>query len=420
MTLAPAHPAPAPARVALPPDPALARVLAALSAEGAQALIVGGAVRNLLLGEAVSDIDIATSARPDDTIRLAGAAGLRTVPTGIEHGTVTVIADGRGYEVTSFRRDVETDGRHAVVAYSDNLAEDARRRDFTMNALYATADGTVLDPVGGLPDLAARKLRFVGDAHDRIREDYLRILRFFRFLAWYGREAELQALAACHELRGGLSGISKERIGHEMRKLLAAPDPSHALALMAEAGVLPMVLPGADASDLPELIAAEQDFGSGALPKWPRRLALLGADDAATALRLSREEARMQSQIAQARGLSPAEAAYRFGRAVAAQAVLIGTAQATSPAFGWCHAIARGAAAKFPLSAADLLPMLDGPALGAGLRRAEQAWIASDFTLSTRRLRAIALGDGTGAGDAGPDNTGRDGKGRDGEGPADA
>ena len=149
--------------VALPDDPALAQVLSALSAEGAQALIVGGAVRNALLGEPISDIDIATSARPEDTMRLANQAGLRTVPTGVDHGTVTIIAGGRGYEATSFRRDVETDGRHAVVAYSDSIEEDARRRDFTMNALYATLDGQVLDPVGGLSDLAQRKLRFVGD-----------------------------------------------------------------------------------------------------------------------------------------------------------------------------------------------------------------------------------------------------------------
>ena len=186
--------------VALPDDPALQQVLSALSAEGAQALVVGGAVRNALLGEPISDIDIATSARPAEPARLAKAAGLRTVPTGFDHGTITIIADGRGYEATTFRRDVETDGRHAVVAYSDSIEEDARRRDFTMNALYATADGRVLDPVGGLSDLAARKLRFVGDARARITEDYLRILRFFRFLAWYGREADMQALARLRRL----------------------------------------------------------------------------------------------------------------------------------------------------------------------------------------------------------------------------
>ncbi len=376
--------------IALPEDPALHRVLAALTAEGAQALVVGGAVRNALLGEPIADIDIATSARPQDTQRLASAAGLRTVPTGIDHGTVTVIAEGRGYEVTTFRRDIETDGRHAVVVYSDDLQDDARRRDFTMNALYAAADGRVLDPVGGLPDLAARKLRFVGDAHDRIREDYLRILRFFRFLAWYGRQADLHALAACQSLREGLRQISHERIGHEMRKLLAAPDPVHAVRLMAEAGVLPLILPGADASDLAELITTEQDFGSGALPAWPRRLALLGADDAAGALRLSRNESRMQADLTAARPLPPQVAAYRFGRAVAAQSVLIRTAQGEPPEFGWCHQVARGAAMEFPLSASDLMPDLNGRALGEGLHRAKRAWIDSDFTLPRDQLLAIA------------------------------
>ncbi|RCW88174.1 CCA tRNA nucleotidyltransferase [Paracoccus lutimaris] len=376
--------------VALPDDPALKQVLSALSAEGAQALVVGGAVRNALLGEPISDIDIATSARPDETIRLAEAAGLRSVPTGFDHGTVTVIAHGRGYEVTSFRRDVETDGRHAVVAYSDSLEDDARRRDFTMNALYATADGRVLDPVGGLSDLAARKLRFVGDARARITEDYLRILRFFRFLAWYGREADMQALAACRELRAGLNGISKERIGHEIRKLLTAPDPTQAVAFMAEAGVLPMVLPGADATDLAELIESEQDFGTGALPRWPRRLALMGADDAANALRLTRDEARMQAQLAEAQRMPPPAAAYRFGRAVAAQSVLIRAAHGKAPPFGWCHGIARAAEAKFPLAAADLVADLTGAALGRALRHAESAWIDSDFTLTRTELLALA------------------------------
>ena len=375
-------------------DPGLTRVLAALEGGGFQALVVGGAVRNALLGEPVADIDIATSAPPADTIRLAEAAGLRAVPTGIEHGTITVVADGRGYEVTTFRRDVETDGRRAVVAFSDNLAEDARRRDFTMNALYADGSGRVLDLVGGLSDLAARRLRFVGDPHRRIAEDYLRILRFYRFLARYGREAEARGLAACRELRAGLRDISKERIGHEMRKLLAAPDPAMALALMAEAGVLSLVLPGAEIGDMPELVAAELDFGTGALPAWPRRLALLAPDDAARDLRLSRDEARQQAQLAAAAALPVPVAAYRFGRAVAAQSVLIRAARGVQPPFGWCHDLARGAAARLPLTARDLMPDLSGPELGDALRRAEAAFIDSDFRLNPQALRQIALAPG--------------------------
>ncbi len=386
--------------VTLPNDPALTRVLSALTAGGAQALVVGGAVRNALLGEPVADLDIATSALPQDTIRLATAADLRSVPTGIEHGTVTIIADGRGYEVTTFRRDVETDGRRAVVAFSDRIEDDARRRDLTINALYATPSGEVLDPVGGLADLAARRLRFVGDPHQRIAEDYLRILRFYRFLAWYGREADMQALAACRELRGGLTSISKERIGHEMRKLLAAPNPAPAVTLMAEAGVLNMVLPGADPSDLQDLIETERDFGAGALPAWPRRLALLAPATPAASLRLSKDEARVQDQIAQAITMPPAVAAYRFDREIAAQSVFIRCALGEPPAFGWCHQVARGAAAKFPLTASDLMPALSGPALGAALRRLEREWIASEFTLTREALLDIAQASRQGATDA--------------------
>ncbi|MFN3525608.1 MAG: CCA tRNA nucleotidyltransferase, partial [Paracoccus sp. (in: a-proteobacteria)] len=215
-------------------DPALTRVLRALTADGARVWLVGGAVRNALLDEPVDDVDLATDATPDRVIRLAGAAGLRAVPTGIDHGTVTLVAGGQGFEVTTLRRDVATDGRHATVAFSTDLAEDAARRDFTINALYADPQGRVIDPMSGLSDLAARRLRFVGDAGARIREDYLRILRFFRFLARYGREADPQAVAACAALKDGLSRIARERIGAEMKKLLAAPAPGTAVALMAD------------------------------------------------------------------------------------------------------------------------------------------------------------------------------------------
>ena len=231
-------------------DPSLRRVLGALAPH--RALVVGGAVRNALLGEPVEDIDIATDARPGQVVDLARAAGLKPVPTGIEHGTVTVVADGRGFEVTTFRRDVETDGRRAVVAFSNRIEDDAARRDFTMNALYAEPSGEVLDPVGGLPDLSARRVRFVGDPDRRIIEDYLRILRFFRFHAHCGRPgaADAEALAACARHAGGLARISRERIGAEMRKLLSAEDPVEAVRLMEESGVLAQVLPGARAGGL--------------------------------------------------------------------------------------------------------------------------------------------------------------------------
>ena len=194
-------------------------VTAALEAAGHQALFVGGCVRNALIGRAVADIDLATDARPAAVIALAEAAGLRAVPTGIEHGTVTVLAGGRPFEVTTFRRDVETFGRRAVVAFTGEIAEDAARRDFTMNALYARADGEVIDPLGGLADLRAGRVRFVGDPGQRIAEDYLRILRFFRIHAWYGDPAggmDPDGLAACAEAQDGLALISRERVGAEI------------------------------------------------------------------------------------------------------------------------------------------------------------------------------------------------------------
>jgi len=239
-------------------------VMAVLEEAGHQALAVGGCVRNALLGVAVSDVDIATDARPERVMEIAAAAGLKAVPTGIDHGTVTVVANKVGHEVTTFRRDVETDGRRATVAYADRVEEDAHRRDFTMNALYARADGTVIDPLGGLPDLRARRVRFIDDPHDRIREDYLRILRFFRFHAWYGDPAaglDPDGLAACAELSDGMDRLSRERIGAETRKLLAAPDPAPAVAAMAQAGVLIHVLPGANPQALPVLVHLERAAG---------------------------------------------------------------------------------------------------------------------------------------------------------------
>src|SRR5690606_26477555 len=220
-------------------DPALQRLLAVLSADDEEARVAGGAVRNALLGQEVADIDIATTCVPDETIRRAEAAGFRTVPTGYEHGTVTVVADKHAYEVTTLRADVETVGRRASVLFGRDWQADAERRDFTINGLYAEADGTVVDLVGGLADIEAKRLRFIGDPETRIREDYLRILRFFRFFAWYGEgRPDAEGLKACARLKEGLSGLSAERVWAETKKLLSAPDPSRALLWMRQTGVL--------------------------------------------------------------------------------------------------------------------------------------------------------------------------------------
>ena len=378
-------------------DPDLRRVLDALAPH--PAFVVGGAVRNALLGEPVDDIDIATAARPDQTTALALAAGLKPVPTGIEHGTVTVVAGGRPFEVTTFRRDVETFGRRAVVAFSDDLSEDAARRDFTMNALYAAGDGRVIDPAGGLPDLHARRVRFVGDPDARITEDFLRILRFFRFHARYGRDgaADPAALAACARHAGGLARISRERIGAEMRKLLSAPDPSEAVRLMEDAGVLDIALPGARAAGLAALIEAEPGAVCPRTPEdisakkndWPLRLASLGSEDAASALRLSKGEARVQEELRF--GATLAEAAYRLGESRARQIAALRASRGQDLRADWRDEIAFAAGRRFPLSAADVMPQLQGPAVGRGLRAAEAAWIESGFVMPAPGLIDEAL-----------------------------
>ena len=357
-----------------------------LEERGHRALFVGGCVRNALLAEPVGDIDIATDAAPETVSDMAQGAGFKVVPTGIDHGTVTVIAGGRPHEVTTFRRDVETDGRRAVVAYSDRIEEDAERRDFTMNALYADRHGRVIDPLDGLPDLRARRVRFVGDPETRIREDYLRILRFFRFHAAYGDPEgglDAESLAACAALSAGLETISRERIYAELKKLLAARDPSPAVAAMAQSGVLAHVLPGADPRGLAPLVhldAAEP-------PRWLRRLAVLGG--ATDDLRLSRSEGRDLAALRDAIGSveSPAVLGWRLGEPLATDALLArAVVLETALPSGWQTEVRRGAQARFPVIAADLMPARTGEALGRHLKALEARWLASDLTLSRADL----------------------------------
>jgi poly(A) polymerase len=368
--------------------PGTQSLCAALEAAGHQALLVGGCVRNALLGEAVADVDIASDATPETVSNIAETAGFKVVPTGIDHGTVTVIAAGRPHEVTTFRRDVETDGRRAVVAFSPLIEEDARRRDFTMNALYADRHGAVLDPLGGLPDLLARRVRFVGKPETRIREDHLRILRFFRFHAVYGDPAQgldPEALSACAAHSALLETISRERIGSEMRKLLAAPDPSPAIAAMALTGVLAAILPGADPRALAVLVHLE----GRRTPRWLRRLAVIGGAEAEHALRLSRAEVReleaLHSTVATMD--APAALGWRLGKVLATDAILVRAALLSAPLpAGWPDEVNRGAGARFPVVAADLMPALQGEALGARLKALEALWLASDLTLGKDAL----------------------------------
>ena len=368
--------------------PAARAVTGMLESAGHQALFVGGCVRNTLLGAPVTDLDLATDARPEAVLALADAAGLKAVPTGISHGTVTIVVEGVPVEVTTFRRDVETDGRHAVVAFSDSMEEDAARRDFTMNALYMDGRGTVLDPLDGLADLEARRVRFVGDAEARVREDYLRILRFFRFHAWYGDpDAGLDAagLAACAAGLEGLGAVSAERIGAEIVKLLGAPDPAPAVAAMAQAGVLGQTLAGADATALAPLVHLEE----GLAPDPMRRLAALTGADCQDALRLRNADARHHQQIARAaRGAdSPIALGHRLGAEFGLDALLVRAALLGQPLAATDRAqLMHGAEAQFPVQAGDLMPALAGPELGRALDRLRGLWLASACTLGREAL----------------------------------
>lgn len=351
-------------------------VMAALGP--ARPLFVGGCVRDALMGRVSEDIDIAVQTPPDQTMALADAAGLKSIPTGLDHGVVTVIVDGAPFEVATLRRDVATDGRRAVVAFTDRIEDDAARRDFTMNALYADAAGQVRDPLGlGLADLQARRIRFIGDAEQRLREDYLRILRFFRFHAQFGIvPLDAEGLTACLTERSGLDMISAERIGAEMRKLLAAPDPGPALKGMGP--ILTQILPGAAWPEtLPDAEAA-----LNLSPRPMRRLASLNAAGFER-LRLSNAEQSRLRNISLAHALSIHEAAYRFGEDVALDSAAIeGNVDAS------VADIALGAAAVFPVTAKDLMDrgMAPGPELGATLKSLETRWIEARFAPSRETL----------------------------------
>jgi poly(A) polymerase len=395
-------------------------VLDALAAEGGAAAsrFVGGCVRDSLLGEPVGDIDIATRLPPERVIRALEAAGLKAIPTGVEHGTVTAISGGEPFEITTLRRDVETDGRRAVVAFTDDWTEDAQRRDFRLNALYADPDGTLHDPTGGgLADIEARRIVFVGDPETRIREDALRILRYFRFLARFGHGApDAAALAACQRLKGLIGGLSAERIGQEMLKLLDAEDPRGAVQLMAQTSVLTQVL--ADAQGLArfeQLVVIETEMLFTRDPLL--RLAALLPDDPAAAsaaaqrLRLSaaqkaRLEAALQPEPKLVSWLGPREVrrlVYRLGVEAFCDRVMLAWAAAeltrTTPQWRMLLPTAQSwPIPKLPLTGEEVMAagVPAGPAVGRVLREVEAWWIDQDFIddkLSiVERLKAVSQG----------------------------
>jgi len=382
-------------------------VMAALEgAKHGSARFVGGCVRNALLGEPVADVDIATPLTPDRVEQVMLAAGYAVHPTGIEHGTLTVVADHHPFEITTLRKDVETDGRRAVVAFTEDWAEDAQRRDFRMNALYAAPDGEIFDPTGGgLDDIITRRIVFVGDPEKRIREDYLRILRFFRFFAWYGHgEPDALGLAACAKLKAGLAGISAERIWMETKKLLTARAPLPAMTAMDRSGVLRQLFPNSKGLDLlRQLVALE---GSASLPPDPmlRFLALFWKDARAVVaasadLKMSNEEAHrlkwtVQNDAPIHVGMTPASirgALYKTGENVFRDRVLLQWAQDLPDSASWSRIYSSADGWErpvFPVTGEDLLArgIPEGPPIGASLRRLETAWIDSDFALGRDAL----------------------------------
>ena len=362
-------------------DRAAQTLLGALEAESYQAYFVGGCVRNALLGLPVKDLDVATSARPEVVIKLAKELGFKPVPTGLEHGTVTVVGKGSVLEVTTFRKDIETDGRHAVVAFSDRLEDDAARRDFRMNALYADRSGTVTDPTGGVADIEARKICFVGAPDQRIREDYLRIVRLFRFAAQLGFGAEgidpLAAQAAAR-LSYGLRRVSIERQTSEILKLLGADELMATLSLMQETGVLARILTGVSLPVLQRFV----DFGES---EPVARLAALLVFSGEMPLRLSKKEQRLFDALRSFAWSTQSgeELAYQTDALTARKAVFLRAALAGGVAD--VSGLEAAAEQHLPLAAKDL-PHLSGKALGDALKHAERVWIASGFTLSKEQL----------------------------------
>ncbi|MET0358596.1 MAG: CCA tRNA nucleotidyltransferase [Pararhizobium sp.] len=396
----------------------LRRVFDLLNADGGEVRVVGGAVRNALMGVAVSDVDLATTLTPDVVTARATAAGIKVVPTGLAHGTVTLVVDGTPFEVTTLRRDISTDGRHAEVAFGTDWAADAARRDLTMNALYATASGEVIDLVDGAADIERGMVRFIGPAAERVAEDYLRILRFFRFFAWYGAfRPDADGLRASAQAKSKLATLSAERVWGEMKKLLSAKDPGRALLWMRTSGVLTEVLPesekwGIDA--IPGLVATEQALG------WPvdplLRLAAMVPPDAerleamATRLRFSKADGAALQAFAGAGTIKDgmAEAAldrmlYRQGPNGIVFRLKLALASARQKAEGDGDAMAMVARLGrlldrasiwqkpvFPVSGTDLITagIAPGPAMGGVLADLEEAWIASGFRESRDSLLA--------------------------------
>ncbi len=406
---------------ALLESPGLKPVLSAIARDGDEAWLVGGCVRNALLGEAASDLDVATQALPQQVMERAQAAGLKAIPTGLEHGTITVVSAGVPIEVTTLRQDVETDGRHAVVAFSRDLAEDAARRDFTMNALYLGTDGTLHDPVEGIADLEARRVRFVGDAGTRIREDYLRTLRYFRFYGWYGHGSpDREAIKAIVANKSGLATLSVERVWAELKKTLAAPHVTRSLLWMRQTGVYQAVLPESGHMDgFARFMRLEEATGVRPDPLL-RLMALLPLGDVeraaglAARLKLSNAETERMAKAMNAHSVLRADdidspktlraVVYSHGERIVRDLLILQGADSMDidPEMAMPDGLADRIAQYWnladmwqkptlPVTGKDLIArgVAPGPMLGEALKIMEGAWVASDFAMGRDELLAV-------------------------------
>lgn len=402
-------------------DEGLQKLLHCLSENGEEARVVGGAVRNQLLGYPVNDIDIATTCVPDEIIKRASENGFKAVPTGYEHGTITVVVKGHSYEVTALRADIEPDGRRAKVIFGRDWKTDAKRRDFTINAIYADANGKIYDDVNGLADIETETLRFIGTAEERIREDYLRILRFFRLYAWVGKgRPDAEAIKACARLKDGLLQLSAERVWSEVKKMLSAPDPTRALLWMRQAAILGIILPetekwGIDA--FRPLIETERVMR---LPPDPllRLFSIVPRDEVrlkkmAERLRFSKLEktrlmdfARISPIKYNSSDIEIKKLVYHHGKQAVLDELTLALSNARAHALSNDNALVEAShytrlrklaehyeVPVFPLTGKDLLPLgiTEGPAIGHKLKALEKRWVESGFLLDRKALLDLAI-----------------------------
>ena len=369
--------------------PSTQSIMEILISDGHEAYFVGGCVRDTLFNLNTTDVDIATSAHPKKVLEIMKKAGLKAIPTGIDHGTVTVVADQQSYEITTFREDIETDGRKAKVKFSKSLTEDAKRRDFSINAIYCEQDGTILDPLGGLTDIAEKRITFIGDPYERIKEDYLRILRFFRFAALFSTnkkflEIEISALS---DLRDGLDTISAERKSDEIFKLFAAPNLIFSISLMEKTNIISKVFHTYYFNCLATLQDIENRHEIS--PCATRRLAAYTEDNLKLHLRFSNKTANTHKILRdEAEGpKGAAELSYRYSEKLALDIILVrASLQGTEFSKDILSQIKLGSAVEFPIKSSDLSEYFSGPKLGTMLKLLEQKWIESDFTLNKKKL----------------------------------